>query len=419
LPPTIPYNFFPVFESSVLLGKEGATTPGTAATAFTAIPAMALQVSNKVMPLMDEALRGSNVKSYDLQLGPRHAEITFPESPCYGDTIGMPLLGLMGDLTTTGTAGTPTWTTSGALSPGAGPIAVTSGSSAVAGTYVQIDTTTTAEVVKVGTGSTATSIVVDASTPIRFSHNTGVAVTTVTAPFTHTLSNLNPGSSTGNSSAHPPTYTTLHRNLIPGSGNFNADQYLYTNFSGVKFQAKKDGWFVWDGKATARTRTYPTADFPPSFTSVRGMPSWKSAISLASSSVYNISELTVDIQREIDIITTADGVEDPYALGAGPLTATFTADFDAITSEAELDYMLNNTQPTLSWQISNGLSGASLVSFTVNAQLAAFKGSDLTAVKTQWGWKTSGELIASTSDAGNSGGYSPLQVVLQNAIPTY
>lgn len=419
MPPTIPFNFFPVFESSVLLGKEGASTPGTAATAFTAIPDMPLQVSNKVTPLYDEALRGSNVKTYDLQLGPRHAELTFPESPCYGDTIGMPLFGLMGDLTSTGTAGSPTWVASGAISPGAGPIAVTSGSSAVAGTFIQIGTTTTAEVVKVGTGSTATSIVIDATTPIRFSHLTATAITTVTAPFTHTFSNLNPASSTGNSSAHPPTYTTLHRNLIPGSGNFNADQYLYTNFSGVKFDAKKDGWFTWSGGATSYTRSYPASDFPPSFSTVRGMPSWKSAISLASSSVYNITELTIDIKREIDIITTLDGVEDPYALGAGPLSATFDASFDAITSEAELDYMLNNTQPTLSWQISNGLSGASLVSFTVNAQLAAFTTSDLTAMQTQWGWKTTGTLMASTSDAGNSGGYSPLQIILQNAIPTY
>lgn len=419
MPPSIPYQFFPVFESSVLLGKEAATTPGTAATSFTGFPDMALQVSNKVTPLYDKALRGSNVDSYDVQLGPRHAELTFPESPCYVDSIGLPLLGLMGDLTTTGTAGSPTWTASGAISPGAGPIAVTSGSVASSGTYIQIGTTTTAEVVKVGTGSTSTSIVVDASTPIRFSHLTATAITTVTAPFTHTFSNLNPASSTGNSSAHPPTYTTLHRNLIPGSGNFNADQYLYTNFSNVKLDAKKDGWFTWNGAATAYTRSYPSSDYPPSFSTARGMPSWKSGISLASSSVYNITDLAIDMKREIDIITTLDGVEDPYALGAGPLSATFDATFDAITSEAELDYMLNNTQPTLSWQISNGGSGAGLLSFTVNAQLAAFTTSDLVPVQTQWGWKVAGTLMANTTNSGNSGGYSPLQIVIQNAIPTY
>jgi hypothetical protein len=417
MPPSIPSVFYPVFESSVLLGKEGASTPGTAATAFTGIPTGPLQTSNKVIPLSDENLRGSNVKTYDLQLGPRHAEITIPESPCYCDTIGMPLVGLMGDFTTTGTAGTPTWTTSGALSPGAGPIAVTTGSSAVAGTYVQIDTSVNAEVVKVGTGSTTTSIVVDPSTPIRFSHLTGVAVTTVTAPFSHTISNINPASSTGNSSAHPPTYTLLHKNLL--GTTYGIDQYVYTNFSAVKLQAKAEGWFVWDGKATAYVRAYPAAGQTPSFSSVRGFPSWKSGISFAGSPVYNISDLTIDIQREIDTINTADGVEDPYAFGAGPLTAMFDATFNAIQDETQLNWLLNNTQPTLSWTITNGGSGASLYSFTVNAQLAALKTSDLTVMKTQWGWKISGELLANTTNSGNSSGYSPLSIVLQNAIATY
>ena len=73
----------------------------------------------------------------------------------------------MGDYVATGTASTPSWMTSAALSAGAGPIAVTSGSSAVAGTYIQVDTGVNAEVVKVGTGSTATSIVLDATTPLR------------------------------------------------------------------------------------------------------------------------------------------------------------------------------------------------------------------------------------------------------------
>lgn len=419
MPLTIPSTFYPVFESSLLMGKEAPTTPGTAATSFTGVPTGPLQISNKFTPLEDPNLRGSNVEMYGLQFGSRWAEITIPESPCYPDSIGMALMGLMGDLTTTGTAGTPTWTTSGALTPGAGPIAVTSGSSAVSGTNIQIDTGVNAEVVTVGTGSTATSIVISAATPIRFSHLSGVTITTVTAPFTHTFSNINPNSSTGNSSAHPPTYTLLHRNLIPGSGNNYADQYLYTNMSEIKFEAKKNGWFVWSGKAMSYFRGYPTTNYTPSFTTVTALPSWKSAISLASSTIYNISDLSVTISRKIDSIVTADGVQDPYAFGAGPLGAAFTADYDAITDESQLNHLTNNDQPTLSWQISNGGSGSSLASFEITAAATGYETADLVAVSTQWGYKTGGKLIASTSDGGNSGGYSPLQVILQNAIPTY
>lgn len=417
MPPSIPTSLYPVFESSLLMGKEGAATPGTAATAFTGIPCGPLSVNPMYTPLEDDNLRGSNTKVFDLQLASRHAEITIPESPCYGDTIGIPLLSCLGDYYSTGTAGTPTWTTSGALSPGAGPIAVTSGASAVSGTFIQIGTTTTAEVVKVGVGSTATSIVVDATTPIRFSHLTGITITTVAAPFTHNFSLLNMTSSTGSTSAQPPSYTVLHRNGIAPS--FNADQYLYGHVSALKFQAKKDGWFVWDGKVTSYTRSAPASDIPPSFSTVTGLPSWKSAISLAGSQVFNVTDLTIDLTRDLDIVPTADGVQDPYVIGMGPLAATFSLDFDVAGNETVLTYLENNTKPTFSWTISNGLSGANTVSFSIASQLAGFKNAPLSIMKSFWGFKAAGDLIASTTNAGNSGGYSPLAVTLINAIPTY
>ncbi len=419
MPPSPPTTMYPHFESSWLAGKESPSTPGTAATAFTGIPTGVLATDNKFTPLEDMNLRGSNTKVFDFQLGPRWGEVTIPESPAYGDTIGIPLLGTLGDYYSTGTAGSPTWTTSAPLTPGAGPIPVTTGSVASSGTFVQIDTATTSEVVKVGAGSTTTSIHVDASTPLRFSHLSGITITTVTGPYTHNFSLLNMNSSTGNTGAQPPTYTLLHRNGVAGSGNFNADQYLYSHFSALKLQMKKDGFFVWDGKATAYARNYPASDILPSFTGVRGIPSWKSAITLAASPVYNITDLTVDLTRELDVINTGDGVQDPYAIGAGPLAATFSMDFDAIQDETVLGYVFANTQPALQYQLSNGLSGTNLISITISAALAGFKGAPLTPMKTLFGWKATGDLIASTSSAGNSGGYSPLSVQLINNIPTY
>lgn len=419
MPPSPPVTMYPWFESSWLAGKESPSTPGTAATNFTGIPTGVLATENHFTPLEDMNLRGSNVKVFALQLGPRWGELTIPESPAYGDTIGIPLLGTLGDLTTTGTAGTPTWTTSAPLTPGAGPIPVTTGSVASSGTFIQIDTATTSEVVKVGAGSTSTSIVIDASTPIRFAHLTAIAITTVTGPYTHNFSLLNMNSSTGNTGAQPPTYTLLHRNGVAGSGNNNADQYLYSHFSALKLVMKKDGYFVWDGKATAYARNFPASNVLPSFTAVQGIPSWRSAISLAGSPVYNITELTVDLTRDLDVITTGDGVQDPYAIGAGPLTATFDMSFDAISDETVLNYLFNNTQPTLQYQISNGLSGTNLITCTISAQLTGFKGVPLTPQKTMWGWKATGDLVANTTNAGNSGGYSPLSVQLINNIPTY
>jgi hypothetical protein len=417
LPLTIPSTIYPVFESSLLVGRE--QTIDTAPSAFTGIPCGALQTNQRVSWLEDMNLRGSQTKVYDLEQGAEWAEVTVPESPMYGDTIGHILFSALGDYTATGTAGTPTWTTSGALSAGATSIAVTTGSVATSGTFIQVDTGTTAEIVTVGTGSTSTNIVLNAATPLRFNHLTSIAVTTVVAPFTHVFSLLNPASSTGNTSAQPPTYTWLHRNFIATSADHNADQYSYTRVTDLNLTAKKDGWVSWDAKAVAYLRGYPSSDYPPSFTTVKANPSWKSVISLASTTNYTVSEIKIGLSREMDIVTTADGSQNPYVIAAGPVTATFNMDFDAQSDETQLSNMLNNTQPTLSYVISNGLSGASTVSMTIAAQLAGYKNAPLSPVKSLWGYKVSGDLIANTTNAGNSGGYSPCQVTLVNAVSSY
>ena len=261
-------------------------------------------------------LRGSQVKVYDLEEGPEWAEITVPESPVYGDTFGHILFSALGDYTSTGTAASPNSTLNGALTVGTTTVTVTSGTGFATNQWIQIDVGSLAEIVQVL--SVATNVItLTTATPTRFSHLTGVAVTNTTANYTHVFSLLNPASSTGNTSAQPPTYTWLHRNYIAGSGNHNADEYSYTRVTDVSLTAKKDGWVTWDAKAVAYLRTYPSADYPPSFTTVKANPSWKSVISLASTTNYTVSEIKVMLSREMDIVTTADGSQNPYVIAAG------------------------------------------------------------------------------------------------------
>src|SRR5215467_7065222 len=99
---SIPSLIYPVFESSLLVGREVAGID-VAPTTFTGVPCGPLQTSQKVTWLEDMNLRGSNVKVYDLEPGPVWAEVTVPESPAYGDTIGHMLFSALGDYTSTGT----------------------------------------------------------------------------------------------------------------------------------------------------------------------------------------------------------------------------------------------------------------------------------------------------------------------------
>ena len=416
MPLSIPSLIYPAFESSLLVGRE--LTIDTPPTAFTGIPAGPLSTDQKVTWLEDMNLRGSNVQVYDLQEGPVWAEVTIPESPLYGDSIGHILFSILGDYTATGTAASPNSTLSGGVAAGATSITVASGTGFAANQWVQVDIGSLAEIVQVQSVATNT-LTLTAATPTRFSHLTGVAITNTAAPYTHVFSLLNPGSSTGNTSAQPPTYTWLHRNFIAGSANHNADQYGYVRVTDVTLTAKKDGFFTWSGKATAYLRGFPSTDYPPSFTTVKAQPSWKSTINLASSQIYNIEQFTVGLQRELDIVTTADGSQNPYVIVAGPLKATYGADYNAVSDETALTSMLSNTQPTLSYSLSNGGGGASLVSCSIAAQQAGAKNAPLAPVKSLYGFKVAGDLIANTTNAGNSGGYSPVQITLINAIPAY
>ena len=418
--PAPPTTVYPVCEQLLQVGKEvGGFAVAPSSTAFVSVPIAGFLPSPKVTWIEDTSMWGDFVKTHDVQQGPLWAESEIKESPLYGDTVGHFLLNLLGDYVATGTASTPTWTTSASLAVGATSIAVTSGSVAVSGTFIQIDTGVNAEVVTVGTGSTATNIVLNAATPLRFSHLTTIAVVTVVAPFSHTFSLLNPYGSTGVTTGQGPTHTFIHRTNIPGSGNNYAWQFLYGVMSEISIMGKASGALTWSGKVTHYSRAYPSFTPTPSFSSVKMIPAWKGQTTVASSVLNDITEWAITLKRDVQTTPTADGYQNPYLIGRGNCDATWKLTYDPALDEGPLNHVLNNDQPTFAYSINNGGSGSTLVSFAVAAQLAAYKDSPLKADKAFWGWEATGDFIGSTTNAGNSLGRSPVSITLQNALSSY
>jgi len=415
----VPLTVYPICEQLLQVGKEAAFGSAPSQTAFVSVPVAGFMPDNKVTWVEDGSMWGDFVKTHDLQEGPYWAESEIKESPLYGDTFGNFLFGLLGDLVTTGTGTTPTWSTTAAPVAGGTVLTVGAGSTAVSGTYIQVDTSTNSEVVTVTTGSTGTTISINPATPLRFNHGTTTTITTVVAPFTNTFSLLNPYGSTGVTTGQGPSYTFIHRTGIPGSGNNNAWQFVYGCMSEITINGKASGVLTWSGKVTTYKKAYPAFNPVPSFSAVRMIPAWKSTTSVASSQVNDITEWSCTLTRELDVIPTADGVQDPYLIGRGNLDATFKLMYSPTLDESALNNMLNNTQPTFSETISNGLAGASQVSLTINANQAAYKQTPMAADKVFWGYDVSGEFIANTTNAGNSGGRSPVSIVLVNAVPGY
>ena len=420
--PAPPTGVYPVCEQLLQAAKEiggFAVSPSTQS-AYTSIPIAGFTPSPKVTWIEDGSMWGDFVRTHDIQQGPIWMESEIKESPLYGDSFPLFAYNLLGDLVSTGTASTPTWTTSGALTAGATSIPVTSGSVAVLGTFIQVDSTAgDTEVVIVGTGSTATNIVLNASTPLRFSHLTAISVTTVVAPFTHSLAVLNPYGSTGVTTGQGPTHTFIHRTNIPGSGNNYAWSFAYGVMSEISIMGKASGALTWSGKLVHYSRAYPSFTPTPSFSSVRLIPAWKGQTTVASSVLNDITEWTVTLTRQVQTTPTADGYQNPYLIGRGNLDATFKLTYDPALDEGPLSHVLTNDQPTFAYAISNGGSGASLVSFNLNGQVAAYKDSPLKMDKTFFGWDASGDFVGNTTNAGNSGGRSPVSLVFETATPTY
>jgi hypothetical protein len=384
---------------------------------YASVPVKSFDPVPKVNPIPDEALRGAMALPYDFQMGASWAEHSIGESPVYADTIGYFLLGLFGDLNSTGTASTPTSTLSSAVAAGVSALPVASGgASFTAGTTVQIGATTLAETVVVGTGSTSTSIVL--ASPTRFAHASAVAITTVIAPFTHVFSTLNPASATGIVSGQPPSLVVQDRNQVAGSGGFFGDNFPYFCMSEIELSGNPMGYLSWTGKAMSQPQVAPTATITNAFTGVRGMPGWKGTSTVAGSAVNNIADWKMTFTRKLEAITTVDGQQAVYVFSRGPLTGTFSLTFSPALDESALNYLLNNTQPSLLWTTSTG-TGASQLSVSIASLLGAVTEAPLKVTKGLYGYDLSGTLVGNQTNVGNSGGWGVAQVTLINAYPAY
>ena len=387
-------------------------------TGYVTVPVNSFEPTPKVNPIPDNALRGAMSGPYDFQMGASWTEFSIPESPVYGDTVGQFLMGLFGDLTSTGTASTPTGVTSATAAAGATSLTVASGgASFTAGTIVQVGATTTAETVTVGAGSTSTSIVLAA--PLRFAHASATAITTVVAPFTHVFSTLNPASSSGNVSAQPPSLSLIDRNQVAGSAGYYGDLFSYACMSDMEFSGDPMGYLSWTGKGMAQPQAALTAAVVPAFSGVRGMPAWRGTSTVASGTVNDIASWKMSFTRKVEPIPTIDGQQAIYVFSRGPLTGTFEISYLPALDESALNLLLNNTQPSLTWTTSNGLSGASQVSFSISALYGAVTEAPLKVTKDLFGYDLSGTLVANGTDIGNSGGWGVAQITLINAVGAY
>lgn len=401
---------YPVAEEWLGLGREAPA--GTIAQPTATLPVEKIEPDEKYTFLDDKTLRGMMANLFSVTGGTQYAEVDFG-GPVYLDTIGHVLLNLMGDYGVTGTTGTGTTTTTAAAAAGATTLSVTAITGFSSGQAVQVGTGVTSQVVVLSSAPSGTTLTFT-GTPLRLPVASAATVAGVVAPFTHTFSLLN------SSPGQPPTHTLTHHQGI--SGSYGANNYALWCASQCAFNLDPEKLFTHETKGMSYIRQIATAQPSNSFSSVPVYANWRFAVGIGGPAtggtlVNNITAASLDINRELKTYFSANGQQAPYVIGRNALSVEgkFT---HLAQDESPLLYLLNNTQPQIQLLATNGLTGANLLSVTFNMQIGAFetvKFSNNTTIEYQSTFKA----VANTTNAGASGGQSPISVVIQNAVPTY
>jgi hypothetical protein len=407
---TVVGNVFPVAEEWLGLGREGTT--GTIAAPTATLPVDKIDPENKVTYLEDNTLRGMMATLFSITAGTESAEVDF-SGPVYLDTIGHVLLNLLGDYAAVGTVGTGSTTTTAPAVVGATTLSVTAITGFSNGQAVQVGTGANAQIVVLSITPVGTTLTFT-GTPLRNAVASTATVTGVVAPFTHTFALLNaaPG--------QPPTHTVTHYDGLTGTNK--AAQFAYWCASACSFNMDAEKLFTHDTKGSAYTQVAAAAPVTNSFSTVPVYPNWRFAVGIGGPAtggtlVNDVTMASIDINRTLKPYWTANGQQLPYVIGRNALTVEgkFT---EVAQNNTVLTDMLSNSQQQLQLAATNGLSGVNLLAITFNMQLCAFETVKLNnndVIEYESTWKA----VANSTNAGGSGGQSPISIQIQNAVPTY
>jgi hypothetical protein len=331
----------------------------------------------------------------------------------YLATIGHVLLNLLGDYAAVGTVGTGSTTTTAPAVVGATTLSVTAITGFSNGQAVQVGTGANAQIVVLSITPVGTTLTFT-GTPLRNAVASTATVTGVVAPFTHTFALLNaaPG--------QPPTHTVTHYDGLTGTNK--AAQFAYWCASACSFNMDAEKLFTHDTKGSAYTQVAAAAPVTNSFSTVPVYPNWRFAVGIGGPAtggtlVNDVTMASIDINRTLKPYWTANGQQLPYVIGRNALTVEgkFT---EVAQNNTVLTDMLSNSQQQLQLAATNGLSGVNLLAITFNMQLCAFETVKLNnndVIEYESTWKA----VANSTNAGGSGGQSPISIQIQNAVPTY
>lgn len=231
-----------------------------------------------------------------------------------------------------------------------------------------------------------------------------VATTGASAPYTHTISLFN--SLTSGGDVQPISYTLTDFYAV------DVRSYPGCQFSDFSLKFNADGMLEYDAKSTG-FQSEVVSDPTPTFSTVLPTPVWRGTVSIGGSAVSTAMTGNIDMKRPATPIYGISNTQDPYQVFLGPLEVTGKITF-VMDNDSQLLNFLNNSQPALVFNWAYG-AGASAVQIQATLTKGAYttgvieRGEDFVQVSVDINAQSN------TTDAGSSGGFSPIKWVLQNA----
>ena len=231
-----------------------------------------------------------------------------------------------------------------------------------------------------------------------------VATTGVSAPYTHTISLEN--SLTSDVDVQPLSYTLTDFYAV------DVRSYPGCQFSDFSLKFNADGMLEYDAKTTGWAST-TVSDPTPTFSTVLPTPVWRGTVSIGGASVATAMEGNIDMTRAATPIYGISNTQNPYQIFLGPLEVTGSIKF-VMENDSQLLNFLNNSQPAivLDWAYGTGATAVQIsATITKGAYTAGVieRGDDFVSVTIELNGQ------ANTTDAGSTGGFSPIKWVLKNA----
>jgi hypothetical protein len=231
-----------------------------------------------------------------------------------------------------------------------------------------------------------------------------VVTTGSVAPYDHTISVLNSQAQ----GAQPSTYTLSDYYSLPGD---NTREFSGVQFASIDFKFSADALLTYTAKGMGY-QSVKAVNPAPSFSTVTPLPAWTGTVTLGGTNIATLADGNCNITRPVTPIFTVDGNQRPYQMFAGPVTVggAMTLVFE---SDTQLEYYLNNTQPSLEIAFTQGTGAdAEVVYFQMTK--CAFTVAKIERSKDYIELSVTYKAIANVSDHGASLGYSPILMVLQN-----